>query len=300
MHSPPQRKRPGTAGQQPEAQDVCDVTTNLPLIVRWRNAVCYEGSPLTSTQRHVALTLSLYADATGRNCYPSGDALAAATGLSVRAVRDALKEIEGHGFACRRLMKRSGQAWKWTLWTLLLPEGEERRSLPRRKGEETDSPPLREGAEADDTKVRNLVPRRGEPRSTDVDRDVDRDVEGDRASATHPPEPVKKPRAKSAKVTFRQWLDALPEGEDAISAGDPIFDWAKRTGISREVLKLCWEWFIDQYTGPRAAKRYADWRQTFRNSVKGNWARLWYLDSEGDCRLSSTGLALQRDLGSRP
>jgi hypothetical protein len=51
-----------------------------------------------------------------------------------------------------------------------MPEGAEPSSLPRRKGAETGSAPLSEGQETDDTKVRKLVPKGVEPRSSDLER----------------------------------------------------------------------------------------------------------------------------------
>jgi hypothetical protein len=142
----------------------------LPMIAQWRNAVCARTSTLTSTQRLVALAMALYSDPDGTRCHPSTESLAAATALTTRSVGSALTGIERAGFATRQMMKGRGQAWRWTLWTLCIPEDAEPNSLPRRKGSETGSTPFGEGVETDDTKVRKLVPKGVETRSADLER----------------------------------------------------------------------------------------------------------------------------------
>jgi hypothetical protein len=120
---------------------------NPSFVQRWRISVCGRDSTLRATTRHVGLTLSLYANAEGENAYPSEDALAAACALSTRAVRTALSELEANGRIKREKRIGQGQAWRWHVYTLLLPEGAERSSLPNRKGAERSSLPNRKGAE---------------------------------------------------------------------------------------------------------------------------------------------------------
>lgn len=172
--APPKREGPGPLAGSPEAKNVHDLRLKLPLIVRWRNAVCAQQSTLTSTQRLVALALSLYANQDGGRCHPSEEALAIATGLTTRSVRSSLARIEQEGLAERRMIKGEGQAWRWTLWTLRLPEGAECLSLPNRKGAEPVSAAPGEGPESDDSKVRNVVPEGPEPVSAYVDIHVDK------------------------------------------------------------------------------------------------------------------------------
>jgi hypothetical protein len=172
MDGPPERESPGSLAGDSEANTDTQSKgkTNLPLVVRWRNAVCAEGSALTSTQRLVALVMSLYGNHNGTRCHPSEVAIAASTALSVRAVRTALGAIEKTGFASRQMRKGQGQAWRWTLWTLLIPEGAEAGALPRRKGAAVGSSPLEEGAATDDSKVRQLTTEGEEPVAADVER----------------------------------------------------------------------------------------------------------------------------------
>lgn len=99
---------------------------------------------------------------------------------------------------------------------------------------------------------------------------------------------------RSPPVTFRAWMESLPEGEHAIRPDDPIYRYADSVGISDEIMALAWFWFERTYTGARRAKRYADWRQTFRNAVEGNWGRLWRVAADGAVVLTSEGEALRR------
>lgn len=101
-------------------------------------------------------------------------------------------------------------------------------------------------------------------------------------------------RTRSPPVTFRAWMESLPEGEHAIRPDDPIYRYADSVGISDEIMALAWFWFERTYTGARRAKRYADWRQAFRNAVEGNWGRLWRVAADGAVVLTSEGEALRR------
>jgi len=68
-------------------------------------------------------------------------------------------------------------------------------------------------------------------------------------------------------------------GEKPIPDGDPVFAYADSIGLPRDFLHLAWLEFRAQHTAPNA-KRYRDWRQHFRNAVRRNWLRLWYLDGQ--------------------
>lgn len=102
--------------------------------------------------------------------------------------------------------------------------------------------------------------------------------------------------ARTPSVQFSTWVKSLPQGEDAIRPDDPIFQFAADAGIPDDLLALAWSWFERTYTGSRKAKRYADWRQVFRNAVEGNWAKLWRFTPDGACLLTSEGEMLRRAL----
>lgn len=66
----------------------------------WRSAIV--ESTLTSTQRHVALTLSLHMNERGGSCFPTHEQLQEETGLGRSTVIAALKALEEAGWLIRR------------------------------------------------------------------------------------------------------------------------------------------------------------------------------------------------------
>jgi biotin operon repressor len=69
----------------------------------WRSAICESG--LRPVARHVALTLSLHMNERGASCFPSIATLHRETGLSERAVQEALKTLRDEGWI---LVKQGG------------------------------------------------------------------------------------------------------------------------------------------------------------------------------------------------
>lgn len=82
-------------------------------------------------------------------------------------------------------------------------------------------------------------------------------------------------------VTFRAYLAALPPDAPAIPPGDPIFAYCDEVGIDPEMLAVAWAAFKTTYTTERKLKRYVDWRAVFRNAVRRNYGRLWFIDRAG-------------------
>lgn len=102
----------------------------------------------------------------------------------------------------------------------------------------------------------------------------------------HVDEPAKPKKSANAK-TFRKWSEEVKAaGEELISTADPIFSYAEDAGIPIDFLRLAWVEFRDRYTHEQ--KRYTDWRNVFRKSVRECWMKLWYLDS-GEYKLTSKG-----------
>jgi hypothetical protein len=99
---------------------------------------------------------------------------------------------------------------------------------------------------------------------------------------------------RSPAVSLKTWLDAIKaKGEKPIPEGDPVFAYADDAGIPHEFLQLAWLEFRHQYTQPDA-KRYRDWRATFRNAIRRNYTRVWYVDSNHEYHLTTVGLQAQR------
>ena len=102
-----------------------------------------------------------------------------------------------------------------------------------------------------------------------------------------------RPRAHLPSVTFRTWLERVyAAGEKAVPGDDPVFDYAEAAGIPEEFLKLQWHEFKSRYQ--TADKRYKDWREVFRKSVRGNWYRLWSLREGQEAMLTTAGVQADR------
>lgn len=141
----------------------------------WRSAVC--ESDLAPTTRHVALTLSLYMSERGDSARPGAPTLARDTGLSVRAVREHLAELERRGWL--RLVERGGlkgERKKANEYRAVVPDP----VLPV-TGEAAS--PVQDGApmgDPDDTD--------GSSSCTPIHQDLSKKSPGARKRATPPPE----------------------------------------------------------------------------------------------------------------
>jgi hypothetical protein len=102
-----------------------------------------------------------------------------------------------------------------------------------------------------------------------------------------------KPGKGEEGMMFGDWLAAtVASGEDAIPAADPVFQYAETAGIPDDFLKLQWGEFKQRYS--TNDKRYKDWREVFRKSVRGNWFRLWALREGQDAMLTTAGVQANR------
>lgn len=119
-------------------------------------------------------------------------------------------------------------------------------------------------------------------------------LEGGVSSATDASHRKPKIRKRSAgTVTLAEFLARCKaEGEKAIPEDDPVFETAVKAGIPDAFVDLEWQWFRSQYAAN--SKRYADWRATFRNAVKGAWGGLWRINADGSCVLTTAGEQLRR------
>jgi uncharacterized protein YdaU (DUF1376 family) len=114
------------------------------------------------------------------------------------------------------------------------------------------------------------------------------------------PSPIKDtpipPRGAKAAVSLKTWAESVKaKGEKLIPEDDAVFDYAAAAGIPDDFMALAWQEFRHRYSQPDA-KRYRDWRQVFRKSVRSNWFKLWYADQHGEFRLTTAGIQAQRAL----
>lgn len=83
-------------------------------------------------------------------------------------------------------------------------------------------------------------------------------------------------RSRSEEITLAQFLEnCKASGEKAIPEDDPVMEYAEKVGITNEMLAVAWAEFKAAYLP--TSKRYKDWRQAFRNAVRRNWYKLWFL-----------------------
>lgn len=98
------------------------------------------------------------------------------------------------------------------------------------------------------------------------------------------------------QLTIDTWLASLGDG-DAIPADDPVYRYADETGIPDEFIALAWSVFAEAMSD--RGKRQKDWRAHFRNAVKRNWFKLWWMPPTGGCELTTAGIQAQRAAESR-
>jgi len=107
-------------------------------------------------------------------------------------------------------------------------------------------------------------------------------------------EGAKPGRKKREKVTFAGFLDACQAaGESAIPKTDPIFTFAKDTGIPKDYLHLAWREFAGRHKD--SGRMQKDWRAHFRDAVRRNWFKLWWFPDAGSCELTTAGVQLARE-----
>lgn len=101
------------------------------------------------------------------------------------------------------------------------------------------------------------------------------------------------PKPPKGGHTLAVWLDYLKAaGQKAFAPNDPIFAWCKDTKVPPEFVSLAWSEFKDRHI--TSTKRYNDWRRAFRNCVKDNWYRMWFVNNDGAVALTTVGELARR------
>lgn len=135
--------------------------------------------------------------------------------------------------------------------------------------------------EGNGASVTHALPREEKRREEDKSKSAGADLLG--ASKGNPE------GRKSSATEIDTWLRSL-DG-DAIPADDPIFSYAENAGIPLDFLELSWHRFVEDMR--ERGKRQKDWRAHYRNAVKGNWLKLWWLQ-DGEYRLTTAGEQAKR------
>lgn len=107
--------------------------------------------------------------------------------------------------------------------------------------------------------------------------------------ASFPEQGAKK---KTSPISLANWLkDCEASGVTPIPEDDPVFEFAESAGISLDLISLAWSEFKVRHGD--GSKRQKDWRATFRNAVRGNWFKIWFVGNDGQVQISSQGRTLQ-------
>jgi hypothetical protein len=108
--------------------------------------------------------------------------------------------------------------------------------------------------------------------------------------------PRKGGRLKSEKKTFKAWYEETKAANpEILSPDDPIHQYLEKLGLGWDFFLVHWRVFKAKHL--ESKRLQADWPQALRNSVKGNYGRLWYRTNEGRWKLTTAGTqaALEHD-----
>lgn len=97
--------------------------------------------------------------------------------------------------------------------------------------------------------------------------------------------------AKKTK-TFTEWIEGRRSlGADPIAGTDEVFAYAQHAGISVELIELHWLEFKTRYAD--SDRRQRQWPKAFRDSVRANSYRLWWVPPYQPAELTSVGRQAQ-------
>jgi len=203
---------------------------------------------------------------------------------SVRTVQSALRGLEVRGLVRTRPDTRSNGSSRANVYTIVLSAC---RAALAGGTAEAGAPTVSEALNHVQGGMNVLHPpgERGSPLEPSIEPkcNTPNPLKGGKGGSVH---------GSSAKqpdtTTFREWLDVCKaKGDKALPADDPVYEYVERVGISLELLHLHWAEF--KLRRRESDKRQRDWRQIFRNSVRGNWYRLWWMPPGRAPELTTAG-----------
>lgn len=99
---------------------------------------------------------------------------------------------------------------------------------------------------------------------------------------------------RDAQNTLTTFLGACKTAnEKPIPDTDSIFVYADKVGLSNEMLAVCWKEFKAVYLPTQ--KKQKDWRAHFRNAVRRNWYKLWFIKDGEAAHWTTAGEQARRD-----
>jgi hypothetical protein len=113
-----------------------------------------------------------------------------------------------------------------------------------------------------------------------------------------PPIEIKKERKKREGEPLQAYLDRCKaESVKPIPADDPIFEYVREVGLTDEMLVLAWFVFKTRHLDKKKLQK--DWLAHYRNAVKSNWFKLWFLGNDGAAGLTTAGVQAQREMEAK-
>lgn len=109
------------------------------------------------------------------------------------------------------------------------------------------------------------------------------------------------PKGASSRAKKISLADYLAECEaqraDPIPANDGVWKYPETMGLPADWIPLAWWAFQGRYLAKPGEKvvRYLSWPQAFRNAVRENWLRLWWL-KDGAYELTTAGQQALREM----
>lgn len=103
---------------------------------------------------------------------------------------------------------------------------------------------------------------------------------------------------REKSITLAEYLgDCQRQGIEPIPNDDAVWGYPESMGLPSPWVDIAWWAFQGRYLASPGdkAKRYASWRQAFRNAVRENWLKLWWSDGTG-YRLTTAGVQAQREM----
>jgi hypothetical protein len=111
-------------------------------------------------------------------------------------------------------------------------------------------------------------------------------------------EPEKPKRKKREGEPLQVYLDRCKAGGvKPIPADDPIFEYVKDVGLTEDMLVLGWFVFKNRHLDGKMLKK--DWLAHYRNAVKLNWYKLWFLGNDGTAGLTTAGRQAQLEMEAK-
>lgn len=138
-----------------------------------------------------------------------------------------------------------------------------------------------------------------QPPEVEVEVEVEKNKNKEAADSGPPVKLLNVPPAflvaeKTNPVLLQTYLaKCKAENQKPIPENDPVFQYTEKVGIPTEWVRLHWNIFKARHT-EAGSKRQKSWSQTFRNSVQGNWYKVWYIQPDGTCVLSTVGKQAER------